>query len=77
MALSAQILGAAQADVSAAARAWAEKSTPGLAQANRDLQGFPSAAFPAVAYASLVRSRNASPLGKRLRLAWAVLRGRL
>jgi 15-cis-phytoene synthase len=77
MTLATSILGAGQANVAAAAHAWATQAAAHLVKANRDLHDLPSAAFPAVAYASLVRSPNASPIGKRLRLAWAVLRGRL
>jgi 15-cis-phytoene synthase len=77
MSLAAQILGAGQVDVSAAARAWASGSAGDLARANADLRDLPSTAFPAVAYASIVRAPTASAVGKRLRLAWAMLRGRL
>lgn len=35
------------------------------------------AAFPAVAHAALVGSRGGSELGRRLRLTWAVARGRI
>jgi 15-cis-phytoene synthase len=77
MTLAARILGAGQVDASAAAGAWATGSIGDLARANRELRDLPSTAFPAVAYASLVRAPSASAVGKRLRLAWAVLRGKL
>ena len=52
-----------------------------MALANRGLKTLPVAAFPAVAYAALsptyARGRSATELGKRLRLTWAHLRGRL
>ena len=51
-----------------------------LAAARGELKRLPVAAFPAVAYAALARSYGAgqtpSDLSKRLRLTWAVLRGR-
>ena len=52
-----------------------------LAAANRRLRGLPVAAFPAAAYAALARpyaaGRTSSELARRLRVTWAVLRGRL
>ena len=52
-----------------------------LAIANRELADLPIVAFPAVAYASLARvyaaGRRPSEPGKRLRLTWAVARGRV
>jgi 15-cis-phytoene synthase len=77
MSLAAQVLGAGEVEVAAAARAWAGHSAGELAQANRDLNELPSKVFPAVAYTTLARAPNASAVGKRLRLAWAVLRGRV
>ncbi len=51
------------------------------AEANAALQGLPVAAFPAVAYATLARAHAAggapSELTKRLKLTWAVMRGRI
>ncbi len=47
-----------------------------LAGANAALKGLPSDAFPAVAHAALIRPWEAEPL-KKLRLTWAMLRGRL
>jgi phytoene synthase len=52
-----------------------------LGEANVALRGLPVAAFPAVAYAALARSYAAgeapTELSRRLRLTWAVLRGRV
>jgi len=45
-------------------------------EANRALRSLPSSAFPAVAPAALVDHAAPDPL-KRLRLTWAVLRGRI
>ena len=51
------------------------------AAANADLRSLPVSAFPAVAYATLsaayAREARLSDLGRRLRLTWAVARGRL
>ncbi|MNX49398.1 Squalene/phytoene synthase [compost metagenome] len=44
--------------------------------ANAALKALPTAAFPAVAHATLIRSDEPEPL-KRLRLFWSVLRGRV
>ncbi|QYF87706.1 squalene/phytoene synthase family protein [Brevundimonas sp. PAMC22021] len=44
--------------------------------ANRALKALPAQAFPAVAHAALIRSDAPEPV-KRLRLTWAVLRGRV
>lgn len=44
--------------------------------ANRALKGLPAEAFPAVAHAALVRA-DAPEAVKRLRLVWAILRGRI
>lgn len=44
--------------------------------ANRDLARLPTAAFPAVAHAGLL-SPDAPEAFKRLRLAWAAIRGRI
>jgi phytoene synthase len=52
-----------------------------LALARQELAALPVAAFPAVAYAALsgplARGRPLSELGKRMRITWAVLRGRI
>ena len=45
-------------------------------EANAALKALPSAAFPAVAHAALIDHAAPEPL-KRLRLTWAVLRGRV
>lgn len=45
-------------------------------QANAALKNLPAAAFPAVAAATLIRADEPEPF-KRLRLFWAVLRGRV
>lgn len=45
-------------------------------QANAALKALPASAFPAVAAATLIRADEPEPF-KRLRLFWAVLRGRL
>lgn len=76
MSLAQAILGG-RADLEATAEAWASRSTAPLAEANQDLSDFPAQAFPAVAYVTLVRAPGAGPLSRRLRVAWAVLRGRL
>lgn len=63
----------------AAAHAWAAGHSHALAAANDELKQLPEKAFPAVAHVTLVRVEG-RPLGgieKRLRIAWAVLRGRL
>jgi len=77
MQLAAHILGSPNANIAAAAFAWAAYLPATLPKANQDLADLPSAAFPAVAYATLVRAEKPDPLTKRLRIAWAVLRGRL
>lgn len=46
------------------------------ATANAALKGLPPAAFPAVAHAALIDHAAPEPI-KRLRLFWAVLRGRI
>jgi phytoene synthase len=77
MKLATTILGAPDADIDAAAFAWAAHLPATLAKANRDLASMRASAFPAVAYVTLVRAENPDPLTKRLRIGWAVLRGRL
>ena len=47
------------------------------AAARADAQALSAAAFPAVAHAALVLSPAGSEFGKRLRLTWAVARGRI
>jgi phytoene synthase len=60
------------------ARAAVERT---VRDANAKLADLPVAAFPAVAYANLARSyaagRTPSELSKRVRLTWAVARGRI
>jgi phytoene synthase len=76
MALAAITLGGGDPEaIQAAARAYTGQES--LGQANRLLAGFPVEAFPAIAYATLVNHQQASALGRRLRISWAVLRGRL
>lgn len=76
MALAALILGGGDPEViQAAARAYAGQGS--LGDANRLLRGFAVQAFPAIAYATLANRQEASALGRRLRISWAVLRGRL
>jgi phytoene synthase len=52
-----------------------------LTAANQALVGWPAAGFPAAALATLARTaapgRGASPTGRRVRLIWAVARGRI
>jgi phytoene synthase len=69
--------------VGEAARVWGLTRTgqfaPGRAlrkQANRSLAGLPASGFPAVAHAAFHRPMENDP-AKRLRLSWAVLRGRI
>ena len=46
-------------------------------EANAVLRGYPATGFPAVAHMALRRHPSASVLGRRLRITWAVLTGRL
>jgi len=48
-----------------------------LGEASRAARALSPAAFPAVAHAALLRARSPSPLEARLRLIWAVARGRI
>ena len=64
-----RVRGLAQTGQAAAARAL-------RAGANADLRRLPDAAFPAAAPAALIRHDLPEPL-KRLRLTWAVARGRI
>jgi phytoene synthase len=77
MALGAAVLGARDVSVSDAAAARATQDAKLLQGANAALTDLPATAFPVVAHATLVRAPQASALGKRLRLTWAVLLGRL
>jgi phytoene synthase len=65
-----------------AGRAWGLRALghsfgEALDEASRAARALGPTAFPAVAYATLLRSRSSSPLEARLRLVWAVARGRL
>ena len=53
-----------------------DEARSALGGANADLKGLPPSAFPAVAHATLIRPSEGEPL-KKLRLTWAMLRGRL
>ena len=70
---SAWVLGRRLADAPALQSAF-DQSLNVARSASRHLS---AAAFPAVAHASLLTNPPASELGKRLRLTWAVARGRL
>ena len=72
-----------EAAVAEAGRVWAlsqtgraDEARAQVAAANAALKALPTAAFPAVAHATLTRADEPEPL-KRLRLFWGVLRGRL
>jgi hypothetical protein len=45
--------------------------------ARADVRGLSAEAFPAVAHATLALHPSRSEFGKRLRLTWAVARGRI
>ena len=77
MRIAAAMLGSPEAQIVNAAEALVDRDPKLLKDANHDLADLPAAAFPAVAYATLVRAKDPSELEKRFRLAWAVLRGRL
>lgn len=56
------------------------RAEPALAEAGAaraDVRALSAAAFPAVAHAALVLNPPGSEFGKRLRLTWAVARGRI
>ena len=53
-----------------------DEARSALGGANAALKGLPPSAFPAVAQAALIIPADAEPL-KKLRLIWAILRGRL
>lgn len=53
-----------------------DEARSALGGASADLEGLPPSAFPAVAHATLFRPSEPEPL-KKLRLTWAILRGRL
>jgi phytoene synthase len=78
MRLAVYVLCGQWALVGCAAEAWVENDPDELHEANLNLKDLPAKGFPAVAYATLARTRReASSLEKRLRLIWAVMRGRL
>ncbi len=54
----------------------AEAARAARRAADADLRALPATAFPAVAHAALIRPDAPEPI-KRLRLVWAVLRGRI
>jgi len=54
----------------------AEAARTARRAADADLRALPQGAFPAVAHAALIRPDAPEPI-KRLRLVWAVLRGRI
>lgn len=72
-----------EAFVAEAGRVWGliqtgqfEPARASRKQANGSLSGLPATAFPAVAHSALHRPAESEP-AKRLRLTWAVLRGRI
>ncbi len=90
MAAAARLLdpAAPEAATHHAARAWfaarggmAEEAKRSLATASVSVRALPVAAFPAVAHVALAPAyalgRQPGEFGKRLRITWAVLRGRL
>jgi phytoene synthase len=78
MRLAAYILCGEWAIVACAAEGWIEHDPEQLKEANDNLKDLPARGFPAVAYATLARAKpDAGPLERRLRLTWAVMRGRL
>lgn len=82
---AARLLGATEPEhASAAGRVWGlsqtgrrDEAKAELAEAGRAARRLPVSAFPAVLPATLARSPGAGPLGKRMRLLWATVRGRL
>ncbi|RZJ00427.1 MAG: squalene/phytoene synthase [Brevundimonas sp.] len=85
MRTAAGLLGAIDPDDAIpAARVWSlmqtgrfDEARAALPEASRAARALPVAAFPAVLPATLARSPGAGPTGKRLRLLWAAVRGRL
>jgi phytoene synthase len=76
MALAVQVLGSADGPgVRAAARLYVGQGS--AAEANGLLGKLPPSAFPALAYAALYGAGERSALKRRLKLTWAMLRGRL
>jgi phytoene synthase len=85
MRTAARVLGADKPeDAIPAGRVWGlmqtgrfDEARTALPDAARAARGLPVGAFPAVLPATLARSPEAGPTGKRLRLLWAAVRGRL
>lgn len=85
MQVAARVLGADNPDDAVlAARVWGlmqtgrfDEARAALPEAARAARSLPVGAFPAVLPATLARSPQAGPTGKRLRLLWAAVRGRL
>jgi len=85
MRTAAALLGAADTEAAApAARVWGlmqtgrfDEARAALPEAARAARALPVGAFPAVLPATLARSPEAGPTGRRLRLLWAAVRGRL
>ncbi|MEJ6790633.1 squalene/phytoene synthase family protein [Brevundimonas sp. BR2-1] len=85
MQVAARLLGADNPDDAVlAARVWGlmqtgrfDEARAALPEAARAARSLPVGAFPAVLPATLARSPQAGPTGKRLRLLWAAVRGRL
>ena len=85
MRTGARVLGATNPDDAVpAARVWSlmqtgrfEEARAALPEAARAARALPVAAFPAVLPATLARNPEAGPTGKRLRLLWAAILGRL
>jgi phytoene synthase len=85
MQTAARVLGAADpGDAVSAARVWGlmqtgrfDEARAALPEAARAARSLPVSAFPAVLPATLARSPEAGPAGRRLRLLWAAVRGRL
>ncbi|KQY75098.1 squalene/phytoene synthase family protein [Brevundimonas sp. Root1423] len=85
MQLAARVLGADNpVDAIPAGRVWGlmqtgrfDEARAALTEAGRAARALPVGAFPAVLPATLARSPEAGPTGRRLRLLWAAVRGRL
>ncbi|WP_332640538.1 squalene/phytoene synthase family protein [Brevundimonas sp.] len=85
MQVAARVLGADNPDDAVlAGRVWGlmqtgrfDEARAALPEAARAARSLPVGAFPAVLPATLARSPQAGPTGKRLRLLWAAVRGRL
>ena len=78
MRLAVYVLCGEWAVIACAAEGWVEHDPEQLKEANENLRGLPAKGFPGVAYATLARARRGAPdLERRLRLTWAVLRGKL